>query len=92
MRTWSADEQTMTRRTDRPLVDRQTLGRRTDAVYGQTFKTDAVYGKTFVPDRRGLWTDLWQQIDAVYGQTFGNGQTRSMDRPLPDGQTAEHWI
>jgi hypothetical protein len=55
MRTQSADGQTVTRRTDflltdRPLVDRQTLGLQTDAVYGQTFKTDAVYGQTFVPE------------------------------------------
>jgi hypothetical protein len=76
MRTRSADGQTMTRRTDRHLVDRQTLGRRTDAVYGQTFKTDAVYGQTFVPDRRDLWTDLWQRTDAVYGQTFAQQTDR----------------
>ncbi len=62
--------------TDGPLVGRQTLGRWTDEVYGQTFKTDAVYGQTFVPDRRGLWTDLWQRTDAVYGQTFAQWTDR----------------
>ncbi len=80
MRTWSADGQTVTRRTDRPLVDRQTLSQWTDAVYGQTFKTDVVYGQTFVPDRCGLWTDLWQRTDAVYGQTFA----QQTDRGTPD--------
>ncbi len=62
------------------MVDRQTLGRRTDAVYGQTFKADAVYGLTFVPDRCGLWTDLWQRTDVVYGQTFA----QQTDRGTPD--------
>ena len=97
MRTRSADGQTMTRRTERPLVDRQALGRRTDAVYEQTFKrrTDAVYGQIFGRRTDAVYGQTFgRRTDAVYGQTFGqrtdHGTPNSIVHRSPPKLTKVH--
>jgi hypothetical protein len=83
--------------TDRPRFDRQTLGRRTDAVYGQTFerRTDVVYGQTFGRQTDAVYGQTFgRRTDAVYGQTFGRrtdrGTPNSIDHRSPPKLTKVH--